>query len=522
MPTLTIHCGGSTQRVEVAAGVTVLEGLRQGGFQHVEAPCGGSGRCGRCLAEVTGAVSPVSDREHALLAPGEGRRLVCLTLVEGDCAVVLPEGGEQTAVEGAGSRFRPDGTETGLGAAVDIGTTTVVLYLYDRKTGERLAVASGGNAQRSFGADVISRIQYTLEHEDGLTVLRDAIREQLRTLLAQSCGQAGRRTDEVTALTVAGNTVMEHLLTGLSPAGIAVAPFTPASLFGETVTADEWGLGTAPGARLYLMPCVSGYVGGDITAGLMAVGAAESERPVLFVDVGTNGEMALGDRGGLTCCSTAAGPAFEGASVSCGMAAASGAIDKVWLEEGDIRCSVIGGGEPRGVCGSGLVDALAVLLRLEIVDETGRLLPADEAPEEFADRLEGEGSETRFRLAGDVWISAGDVRKLQLAKAAVAAGIQTLMEQKHVKEDDLSAFYLAGGFGSYLRPESAAAIGLFPAALLPKLKVVGNSAGAGASAALLSGEARAALERVTQRCAYLELSGRADFSDAYLENMMFE
>ena len=270
------------------------------------------------------------------------------------------------------------------------------------------------------------------------------------------------------------------------------------------------------------MPCVSGYVGGDITAGLMAVGAADAEQPVLFVDVGTNGEMALGDRNGLTCCSTAAGPAFEGASVSCGMAAAPGAIDKVWLEDGPIRCSVLGGGTPMGVCGSGLVDALAVLLKLEVVDETGRLLPADEAPEEFADRLEGEGNEVRFQLAGDVWISAGDVRKLQLAKAAVAAGIQTLMEKNDVKEDSLSVFCLAGGFGSYLRPESAAAIGLFPAALLPKLKVVGNSAGAGASAALLSGQARAALRRVTERCTYLELSGMAEFSDAYLENMMFE
>ena len=522
MPTLTILQGQTHTAVEMPSGATLLEGLRLGGFPHVDAPCGGKGRCGRCLAEVSGQIAPPSPREHALLAPGETRRLACLAVVEGDCTVTLPEGDLKAATEGAAVRFAPDGHGAGLGAAVDVGTTTVVLYLYDRASGARLATASGGNAQRGYGADVISRVQYTMEHPEGLETLKMAIRTQLRQLLAEACAQAGRKPEEVTALSVAGNTVMLHLLAGLDPASIAVAPFTPKSLFGETVSADSYDLGAAPGAELYLAPCVSGYVGGDITAGLVASGAAQAERPVLFVDVGTNGEMALGDRNGLLCCSTAAGPAFEGANLSCGMAAADGAIDKVWLENGTLCYSVLGGGAPAGVCGSGLVDTLAALLQLGIVDETGRLLPADEAPEAFADRLEGEGSETRFRLAGEVWVSAGDVRKLQLAKAAVSAGIQTLMEQQNVTAGQLDAFYLAGGFGSYLRPESAAAIGLFPAELLPVLKVVGNSAGMGASAALLSQAAQAALAETAAKCRYLELSGRADFSDAYIDCMMFE
>ena len=522
MPTLTIIQGQSHAAVEMPPGATLLEGLRRGGFPHADAPCGGQGRCGRCLVEASGGVAPPDERERALLAPGETRRLACLARMEGDCAVTLPEGGLKAATEGTDARFAPDGHGQGLGAAIDVGTTTVVLYLYDRANGARLATASGGNAQRGFGADVISRIQYTMERPDGLEALKGAIRDQLRRLLAEACGRAGRRPEEVTALSVAGNTVMLHLLAGLDPAPIAAAPFTPRSLFGEAVPAGDYGLGVPPEAELYLAPCVSGYVGGDITAGLMASGAAQAEGPVFFVDVGTNGEMALGDRTGLLCCSTAAGPAFEGANLSCGMAAADGAIDKVWLEDGEIRCSVLGGGAPAGVCGSGLVDALAVLLRLGIVDETGRLLPADEAPAAFAHRLAGEGAETRFRLAGEVWVSAGDVRKLQLAKAAIAAGIQTLLDQQGVTPDKLDAFCLAGGFGSYLRPESAAAIGLFPAQLLPKLKVVGNSAGMGASAALLSRAARAALEETAAKCRYLELSGRADFSDAYVECMMFE
>ena len=521
MATLSIVQGDMRKYVTVMPGITVLEGLRTGGFLHVEAPCGGSGRCGRCLAKITGEVSPISPRERALLTPGDERRLMCLTVIQGDCTVELGQGSLTAAEEGL-SRFVSQGGGTGLGAAVDIGTTTVVLHLCSRATGETLATVSAGNAQRSFGADVIARVQHAMEHPDGLAAQTAAIRTQLAELLARACRQANRSPSEVEEVYVAGNTVMEHLFAGLSPAGIAVAPFTPASLFGNTVPAEIFGLGTSPDATLTLAPCVSGYVGGDITAGLMAVDAAHSEQPVLFVDVGTNGEMALGDQTGLLCCSTAAGPAFEGACISCGMAAVPGAIDKVWLENDQICCSVLGGGQALGLCGSGLLDALAVLLKLEIVDETGRLLPADEAPAQFADRLEGEGRFVRFHLTEHVWVSAEDVRRLQLAKAAIAAGIETLMEEKGLTAADISVFYLAGGFGSFLRPESAAAIGLFPSDLLPKLHVVGNSAGAGARAALLSKEARHALTATQGLCEYLELSGLAQFNDAYLDHMIFE
>ena len=407
MPVLTIFCGKQRQDISVSAGTTLLEGLRQGGFPHVEAPCGGCGRCGRCLVTAVGGLSPAGARERALLSPGETRRLACLARVEGDCTVVLPEGATRVAVEHAATGFPIDRAGRGLGAAADIGTTTVVLYLYDRTPGTLLATASAPNAQRWAGADVISRIRYTMENPGGLAELTGAIRRQLRELLAQACTQAGRAAGEVTALSVAGNTVMEHLLAGLSPAGMAAAPFTPASFFGQAVPAGPYDLGMAPDAELYLFPCISGYVGGDITAGLTAVRAARAERPILFVDVGTNGEMALGGRDGLLCCSTAAGPAFEGACISCGMGASDGAIDKVWLEDGQLRCSVLGGGEPAGVCGSGLVDALAVLLALEVVDETGRLLPADEAPPAWAGRIEPPGWECVAHLRGRAPAPAG-------------------------------------------------------------------------------------------------------------------
>lgn len=522
MPTLVIMCGTVRREISVASGTFVLEGLQQGGFSHVEAPCGGSARCGRCLVSISGAISPLSTRERALLNIGEKRRLACLVQVEGDCTVTLPEGQMRVAVEHGANCFHPSGQRDGLGAAVDLGTTTVVLYLYDLETGQQLATASAGNAQRWAGADVISRIQYTIDHPDGLNTLSTAVRWQLRQLLAQACAEAGRNTVEVVALSVAGNTVMEHLLDELSPASIAAAPFMPQSLFGQTVPAAPYELGAAPEATLFLSPCVSGYVGGDIAAGLTAIDAAETVRPVLFIDVGTNGEIALGNREGLTCCSTAAGPAFEGASVSCGMSAVAGAIDKVWLEHGALCYSVLGDCAPKGLCGSGLVDMLAILLALGIVDETGRLLSKQEVPDSYAERVSGQGGKTRFYLAKKIWISAEDVRKLQLAKAAIAAGIQTLLHVKGVRVKELSAFYLSGGFGSYLRPESAVAIGLFPAELLPKLHVIGNSSGAGASAVLLSSSAMELLHKTIERCTYLELSGLVLFNQFYLDCMMFE
>ena len=483
---------------QASPGQTLLDVLRD--TVQLQAPCGGNGSCGKC---------------RVILVEPEGERtvLACQTQPRDGMVVRVPRQEPlQVALDAeARTDFQPDPGQTGWGIACDIGTTTVVCRLVELATGKALAVQGRGNVQCSFGADVISRIKAAMDGQ--LSQLTQAIREQLSEMIVELCRKAGVEPERVASMAVAGNTTMCHLLMGLDPSGLGAAPFTSLSRFGGSVPAQD--LQLPFDGPVYVCPAVSGYVGGDITAGLTAVRAARAERPILFVDVGTNGEMALGGRDGLLCCSTAAGPAFEGACISCGMGASDGAIDKVWLEDGQLRCSVLGGGEPAGVCGSGLVDALAVLLALEVVDETGRLLPADEAPPAWAGRIEGDGNGTRFRLAGNVWLTSGDVRQLQLAKAAVSAGIQTLLAEAGVAPEELSAFYLAGGFGSYLRPESAAAIGLFPAVLLDKIRVVGNSAGAGASAVPLSAQAE-------ERCRYLELSGLPRFNEAYLDCMGFE
>ena len=491
---LVEHSGG-TKSLEALPGESLLDLLRRGGFP-VSAPCGGNGTCGKCKVRLDdGRVVPA-----------------CRTPAE-NCRVILEENsGGAICTDSAAAAKSVEGRE-GLGAAVDIGTTTVAVKLFDLKDGRELGVKSAWNAQAPYGADVISRCQYIMEHEDGLARLSGLIREQVFPMADEL-----RREKKVDEFFIAGNTVMEHIFMGLSPVSIATAPFKPLSLFdsGEVFAEKD--------AALSCAPCVAGYVGGDITAGLLASGLDEKEECSLFLDVGTNGEMALGSAdGGFLCCATAAGPAFEGAVISQGMSACDGAISRVELADGKVAVSVLGGGKATGVCGSGLVDALAVMLELGAVDETGRLLPPDEAPEEALPYLEeDEDGGVRFRLAGDVYITDADVRQLQLAKAAIAAGICTLLDEAGLEEDDLACLYLAGGFGNYIRRESAAAIGLLPPSMVERIVGVGNSAGRGAAAALLSAQARDILDGLPGRCRYIELSGHRAFNDYYIDCMMFE
>ena len=489
---LVEHSGG-TKTLEALPGESLLDLLRRGGFP-VSAPCGGNGTCGKCKVRL--------DDGRVVLA--------CRTPAE-NCRVILEENsGGAICTDSAAAEKSVEGRE-GLGAAVDIGTTTVAVKLFDLKDGRELGVKSAWNAQAPYGADVISRCQYIMEHEDGLARLSGLIREQVFRMADEL-----RRGEKIDEFFIAGNTVMEHIFMGLSPVSIAAAPFKPLSLFdsGEVFAEKD--------AALYCAPCVAGYVGGDITAGLLASGLDDKEECSLFLDVGTNGEMALGGRDGFLCCAVASGPAFEGAGISCGMASAGGAVSRVRWEKGGPEFQVIGGGEAKGICGSGLLDLLAMLLKLEIVDETGRLLPPDEAPEDFERWLsEDENGNGVFHLTDSVYLSAADVRQLQLAKAAVAAGIAVLTETAGISADQIDRLYLAGGFGVHLDPYSAAAIGMLPDCLKDRTVSLGNSALAGAAMALLSGEKRKQLLKIKEKCQYLELSGNPAFNRLYPEHMMF-
>lgn len=489
--------------------VSILAALTEGGCAGIAAPCGGMGRCRKCAVVATGPVRSLETGETRLAE--RERLLACQFAPAGDLEIEPP--GEDLRVAAGGAAAIAAGGK-GLGAAVDIGTTTVALLLYDLSTGKLLCSAGERNAQRGFGADVISRIAACGKGK--LPVLRDAIRRQIRELTERLCRSAGRDASEITRAAVAGNTVMEHLYAGLDPSGIGVAPFTPASLFGERLPVG--GLTS----ETYMCPCVSGYVGGDIAAGLLASGGDRTERLWLYMDIGTNGEMALGDRNGYLTCATAAGPAFEGAEIACGMDGSPGAVDRVRAENGDVKVHVIDGAPPVGLCGSGLIDAVAALLDLGVIDGTGRMADAEELSPLLSPRMFFlEDGQTAFRLAGGVYLSARDVRQVQLAKAAIRAGAETLLARSGRKAEDIGELVIAGGFGSFLDKDSALRIGMLPRVDPARIRHVGNAASAGAALAL-SPEGEARLAAFAEKLSYLELSTEREFMDRYVESMMFD
>lgn len=497
MSSIHIEQNGVTRTLSVPADETLLSALRRAGYS-IPAACGGKGRCGKCRVPVNGVP-----------------RLACRVYPADGDTVTLPEsaGGAILTRTLPPPACQPG--RTGCAAAVDLGTTTVVARLYDLASGAELATESGWNAQAPYGADVISRIQYTLEQPGGLQELSQRSREQVWALIERALARCGREADTLLEITLVGNTVMQHLFAGYSVRGIAAAPFQPETLFDASETV------TLHGVPVHFAPCVAGYVGGDITAGLLAAGLAELPGEHLFLDIGTNGEMALGGRGGFTCCAVASGPAFEGAGISCGMPGVDGAVSRVQYDRGFVY-DVIGGGVPKGLCGSGLLDLTAVLLRLGAIAPGGRLLPPEQAPAALRRHLthdaDGNGC---FLLTPEVSLTAADVRNLQLAKAAVAAGIRVLLQQRGLTPEQLDGVYLAGGFGSYLDPESAAAIGMLPRACAGKLHTLGNTALAGAAVLTLDGAQWQRIRSISRACSYLELSGRADFAAAFTENLSF-
>jgi uncharacterized 2Fe-2S/4Fe-4S cluster protein (DUF4445 family) len=415
-----------------------------------------------------------------------------------------------------------------LGAAFDVGTTTVVGGLTDLKTGRRLQAASRTNPQVSYGDDVISRIEHA-STEEGLRELRGAIVECLNDILGELAEKHGVSPSDIYEVTVAGNTTMTHLFLGIDPTYIAQAPYP--SVVDESVRTpvSEVGLSINPKGLVYVLPNVAGFVGSDTVGVVLSTGLFSGDALRLAVDIGTNGEIALGNSKGMLCCSTAAGPAFEGARISQGMRAMPGAIEKVVMGE-DVLTNTVGGEPPRGICGSGLIDAVAELLRAGIVDQAGRMLPAGEVPEGVPEavkrRIVENGGEPAFTLStedegGRVVLTQRDIREVQLAKGAIYAGIETLKEEAGVGYDDISEVLLAGAMANFIRRSNAKRMGLLPDLPTDKIRFVGNAALAGARMALASRSCRLQAEEIGRRARYVELAGRADFQMRYSEAMLF-
>ena len=506
--TIYIQGEGGRRAVEADEGATLLEALRVNDA-HVDAPCGGGGTCKKCrvLASHGGTVEYV---------------LACQTRVEEGMEVILESPKDMVvSVDGAfyaWPRSEADAACEGLGVAVDIGTTTVAMRLCDLATGEVLAATGRSNPQIAFGADVISRISACTEGH--LEEQRNLIVNAMASMAADLLRQVKRKPADIVRMVIAGNTVMQSLACGVDPEPIGTAPYEPLTLFGNEEALKDAFFEALPPA--YLAPCLAGYVGGDITAGMMATHLLERERPVLFLDLGTNGEMALGSAAGAVSCATAAGPVFEGANIQYGMPAYPGAISQVSIEDGVVTCKTVGDTEPVGICGTGLIDAIACLVREEVIEDTGAFADEDDIPEELAPlMMEGDFGRA-FRLAGDVCVTQKDVRALQLAKSAIMSGILVMMEDLGIENDDIEELLIAGGFGEYLNLENAAAIGLFPAELLHCARSVGNSSLEGATQALVSQAAKEALEQVGSATRYIELSTTPAFNEYYVDNMYFE
>ncbi len=415
--------------------------------------------------------------------------------------------------------------------AFDLGTTTVVATLLDLATGQPVAVRSVLNRQQPYGADVISRVSATMLDPDALEALQARAAETLNLLATEVCEEAGIDREHVYEMVLCGNVTMTQIALGIDPEPLAMAPFIIAARRLPPVTAADYGVPLHPRAPAFTFPALGAYVGGDIVAGLLATGLTRDRRVRLFIDVGTNSEIALGSQERVVATAAPAGPAFEAAQIKCGMRAAEGAIEGVRIDGDDLVLEVIGDTAPVGMCGSGLVDAVAQLVGCGLLDHSGRFIPDEAAAEqhpELAKRLVKVGQERVFVLAwrgeepeNAVYLSQRDVRELQFAKASIATGWRILMGELGIGPDDVSQVLLAGSFGSYLSPASAVRIGLVPRLALPRIISAGNVAGEGAKMAALSLRERAAADAILDEVEYVELSGRADFNDMFIDQLAF-
>jgi len=415
--------------------------------------------------------------------------------------------------------------------AFDLGTTTVVATLLDLETGQPAAVQSMLNRQQPFGADVITRISATMMDDGALDTLQARAQETLAQLTEEVCVEAGVDPGEVYEITLCGNVTMTQLVLGMDPEPLSMAPFVVTTHEPPPLLASDFGVPVHPRAPAYAFPSLGAYVGGDIVAGMLATGLTRDKRLRLFIDVGTNSEIALGNQDEVVATAAPAGPAFEAAQIRCGMRAADGAVEGVRIADGELGLEVIGDVEPVGMCGSGLVDCVAELVRVGLLDHSGRYADDETAARvspELADRLTFIGKERVFVMhwrgtdpAEGVFLSQRDVRELQFAKASIATGWKILLGELGAEPSDVAQVLLAGSFGAYLSPASAIRIGLVPRMALPRIVSAGNVAGEGAKIVALSRRERAEAEAIVSEVRYVELSGRTDFNDLFIDELAF-
>lgn len=495
---LIIHHQGKITKTIAEEGDLLLDVLRDKGF-FVYSPCGGKGTCGKCK----------------ILVKGEGIVSACSYHINDSIELLLPDKREAKVLvaQHAHTVELPlmPGPSADLsihpyGVAIDIGTTSLVFYLVNLITGSIVETRAVLNPQAKFGADVISRIQYTAEHQNGLKILQEEIINAINQELMHLVNFAGITENEIIKIVVAGNTTMLHLLLGVNPLSLAIAPYKAQFLEEQILTGEELKLNCLPDAEIKILPSISAFVGADIVAGLASIAPSDKYRKYLFMDIGTNGELALVTEDCIWCCSTAAGPAFEGANISCGTGAIEGAISAFGKE----GYTVIGNEKPIGICGSGLIDLVAWLIENKKIDSEGLL------EHDFIVVPSSESGNNQV-----ISLNQNDVREVQLAKSAIASGVILLLKQSGLTFNHIDTLFLAGGFGNYINIESAVRIGLISPALKNKIIPLGNTSGTGALTALKSVQFDEIINKLRSKARLVELTGYDDFTLEFAMNMKF-
>lgn len=480
-------------KLEIDSPITILEAEHLAQIAQ-NAQCGGHGKCGKCKVWVDGQ-----------------EVLACCTTVEKDMTVTVPQNSDVAHVLTDGTWTDAEMCPVQPGeilAAVDIGTTTVVCYLLDGKTGACLAKSSMMNPQYPFGTDVVSRLRYSLNGKR--PQLTQLIQNGVADLLKEACEKVQKTCKEIGTISVVGNPTMQQLFLGMETENLAAPPFTPKNVHTQIKKAKEY-LPIDSEAALLVLPDIAGYVGGDTFACILSTKIYEEKEHTLIVDIGTNGEMVLGNSMGMLTCSTAAGPAFEGAGISCGMCGAKGAIDHVWMENGQMKYSTIENKEAVGICGSGLIDAVAVFLNEGILNKRGKLVKGYE---------ETDGQKL-VRISEKVYLTQDDIRAVQMAKGAIVSGIELMINRRGIKKEEVKRVLLAGAFGSFIQPESACRIGMIPEELLSVITAVGNAAGAGSQMAVCSKKEFMRADELLEKIEPLELAALPEFPKVFAKSMYF-
>lgn len=551
---ITAHFLPADRSVQVDFGTTILAAARLAGIL-IEAPCNGAGQCGKCAVLVPSALMTQLELHEPpqVIDPVTSRVLACHAELKGDVTITVPQQQEDgLVVVGAGASrsvglvpyisrvYKPESGETeirggetllavepgdssaiNVGIVFDIGTTTLVAALINLGTGQEVASASALNPQSLHAQDVLSRIRFASAPE-GLAQLQGDLFSALNSLTEKVCRESGIAREQVYEAIFSGNTCMLHLAAGVDPEPLGKIPFTSSITGGFHLSAKLLGLDIAPQGLVYLPQIISAYVGADISVGILAADLTRLAGVSLFIDIGTNGELALAVAGVLTASATAAGPAFEGMNISCGMRAAFGAIERVsFTPEGTFEVGVIGDAEPCGICGSGLMDLVAMLLKQGVISTSGRFASPEGAPAELLERLEGQGAGRAFRVAPQVSLTQKDVRQVQLAKGAIRAGIELLLTGAGVAPSRLDRILIAGSFGYHLSEESLLVLGLLPLDAAGKITFLGNTSRSGGEMLLLNHHLRDELAGIVSCVTSVELGADPAFERTFVEAMKF-